>query len=420
MNALKKFFLVMMICLFASGGIVQAKDYRLEGVVILSRHNIRSPISDENSLLAQVTPHKWFKWTSAKSELSMRGGELETIMGQYFRKWLAAENLITENYLPKSGEVRFYANSMQRTIATAQFFSSGLFPVANVKIEHKFAPNKMDDVFNPQLTFINENFRELSRAQIYQAFLDSGCKNNYSLLERVIDFRKSAYAKTHGLTKFPTDDTEIILEVNKEPAVSGSFRQVVSIADALTLQYYEEENLTQAAFGHKLTFDQWKKITGLKEIFTEALFGTSVTAVNVAHPLLKVMNDELSLKKRKVSFLCGHDSNIASVLAALAAEKYSLPQTIETKTPIGVKLVIEKWLDNDGQEYAALKLIYASSDQIRNKTTLTLENPPVIFPISLMGLEKNSDGLYKLSDVQRRFDDAYNAYFGFRAENTAA
>ena len=56
-------------------------------------------------------------------------------MGQFFRKWLVSEGLISENHLPAEGTMRFYANSMQRTIATTQYFSSGLLPVANVEIE---------------------------------------------------------------------------------------------------------------------------------------------------------------------------------------------------------------------------------------------------------------------------------------------
>ena len=60
----------------------------------------------------------------------------ELMMGQYFRKRLVRDGLIAENEQPKEGEIRFYANSLQRTIATAQYFSSGMLPIANVPIEH--------------------------------------------------------------------------------------------------------------------------------------------------------------------------------------------------------------------------------------------------------------------------------------------
>ena len=123
--------------------------YALKQVVVLSRHNIRSPLSGKPSALQRITPHEWFQWSSAPSELSLRGGALETIMGQYFRTWLVSEGLMQENEIPAEGTMRFYANSKQRTIATAQYFSSGMLPVANVRIEHHCEIDKMDPVFNP-------------------------------------------------------------------------------------------------------------------------------------------------------------------------------------------------------------------------------------------------------------------------------
>ena len=94
--------------------------YSLKQVVVLSRHNIRSPLSGRSSRLQRITPHEWYHWSSAPSELSLRGGALETMMGQYFRKWLVSEGMMKENEIPAEGTMRFYANSLQRTIATAQ------------------------------------------------------------------------------------------------------------------------------------------------------------------------------------------------------------------------------------------------------------------------------------------------------------
>ena len=393
------------------------RAYQLKEMVILSRHNIRSPLSGNGSALAEITPHKWFEWTSAPSELSLRGGELETLMGQFFRKWLVHEGLITENYIPAEGEFRFYANSMQRTIATAQYFSSGMLPVANVRIEHKFAPSKMDPVFNPQLTFVNEDFRVKAMEQIsamggsngLQGINDS-LQNEYTLLEKVLDMKKSNYAKKNGIDKFRNDDLEIILEVNKEPAMRGSLKLANQASDAFILQCYEEPNPTKAAFGHSLTLQKWEQIAKVKDVYGDVLFTAPVVAVNVAHPLLKVMSEELSLTDRKFTFLCGHDSNIASVLAALQVEEYSLPNSIEKKTPIGSKLVIQKWLGRDGVEYASLNLVYQTTEQLRQRTMLSLKKPPMIYQLKLKGLTQNADKLYLLSDLQKRFEEAISAY----------
>ena len=423
---LKKMTAAICLSMLTLAGSVQAErpasfhdDYQLEEMVILSRHNIRSPLSGNGSALGNLTPHTWFRWTSGPSELSLRGGQLETMMGQYFGQWLESEGVIKDKntYIPAEGEMRFYANSMQRTIATAQYFSSGMLPVANVTIEHKFAPSKMDPVFHPQLTFMSDAFRTQAMKEINAMGGQKGLQgindkveNNYRIIEKALDLKDSPAAKKDGLTKFRSDDLQILLEINKEPAMKGSLKQANSASDAFILQYYEEPDKVKAGFGHKLTQKEWEEIAGIKDVYGDVLFTAPSVAVNVAHPLLQEMSKELTVPGRKFTFLCGHDSNIASVLAALEAEEYDVPQSIEKKTPIGSKLVIEKFKGKDGKAYAALSIVYQTTDQLRDRTALTLDNPPMIYPIRLKGLKANSDGLYQLEDLQARFDKAIRAY----------
>ena len=75
---MKKFFAIvalMMLTVFSASAQAARADYEMTGVVVLSRHNIRAPLSKRNSDLAKVTPHHWFEWTSAPSELSLHGAE---------------------------------------------------------------------------------------------------------------------------------------------------------------------------------------------------------------------------------------------------------------------------------------------------------------------------------------------------------
>ena len=392
-------------------------QYTLKEVVVLSRHNIRSPLSGPESSLGRMTPHEWFHWSSGKSELSLRGGVLETTMGQYFRKWLVSEGLMQENHLPAEGAMRFYANSMQRTIATAQYFSSGMLPVANVPIEHHYDLNTMDPVFTPQITITNQAYEEQALQQIAELFgngslagIGTKMADNYTLLENVLDFTESPAYLQGEMDHFKTDDTVLHLELNKEPGMEGSLKTACSAADALVLQYYEENDEQKAAFGHQLSFDDWVNISAVKDWYGDVLFTAPLVAINVAHPLLQAILDELKTEDRQFSFLCGHDSNIGSVLAALGVKDYVLPEAIEAKTPIGCKLVIEKWLGNDGKEYAALNLVYQHIGQLRQMPLLSLDNPPMAIPLYLEDLSPNSEGLYLLSDLEARFEERIAAY----------
>jgi glucose-1-phosphatase len=133
-------------------------------------------------------------------------------------------------------------------------------------------------------------------------------------------------------------------------------------------------------------------------------------AVNVAHPILQELLAELCTPGRRFAFLCGHDSNIGSVLAALRAEPYNAPAAIETKTPIGGKVLFQKYRGRDGKLYADLWLVYASADQLREITLLSPSNPPMALRLSLQGLKANADGLYPFEALELRFKEAIDAY----------
>lgn len=235
------------------------EGYELEQVVVLSRHNIRSPLSGGDSLLGTITPHEWFKWSSPASQLSLRGGTLESDMGQYFRKWLESEGLFPENYHPDEEAVRIYANAKQRTIATAQFFTAGLLPTVNEDVEYHGVFDTMDPVFNPQLTYISDSYVKAVREQVDELTSEKvkDLADNYELIEDVIDMEDSPAVKDGTVQPFRTDDTELILEQYKEPAMTGSLKTACSVSDALTLQYYEEADPVKAAFGNELSQEQW-------------------------------------------------------------------------------------------------------------------------------------------------------------------
>lgn len=413
---------LLLLCPLLAMGQLQRSEafknhYKLKEVVILSRHNIRSSLSVNGSVLQKMTPHQWIKWTAAPSELTLRGGALETIMGQFFRKWTVNEGLFTENVVPTVDEVNFYANSMQRTIATAQYFSSGFMPVANLHINHRFTPSKMDPVFFPALTKSSEAFKAQALKEIAAmggkkgiVGINEGLKDSYQLIEKVLDLKHSPACQSGEVCAFDDYNTQLKLEKGDEPNMKGSLKFANSASDALILQYYEDTDPVQAAFGQNLTNADWEKIAKVKDVYGDVLFTAPIVAVNVAHPLLVYMKDELNAKNRKFTFLCGHDSNIASVNAALEVEEYSLPQSIEKKTPIGSKLVFEKWVDKAGKEFVAVNIVYQTTEQLRNVSLLNLENPPVVFSLKLKGLQANADGLYTIESVNDRFDKAIRAY----------
>ena len=398
-------------------GAAEAAGYQLDRMVVLSRHNIRSPLSGSGSLLGDITPHSWFAWTSNPSELSRRGAVLETLMGQYFRLRLEQAGLFPENYQPEAGAVRFYANAKQRTLATARYFSAGLLPVGQVNIESHAPYDTMDPTFEPKLHFVTEEYARDVMAQVAEkggvAGLNgilAGLQDAIALMMDTADIEKSEAYQSGKYGDLLNGETVLSLVEGKEPGMTGPIKSATSVADAMILQYYEEADARRAAFGHDLTEADWQKIHSIVDTYSDMLFCAPLVSVNVAHPLLREIRAELTAPGRQFSFLCGHDSNVASVLAALNVEDYLLSQTVEQHTPIGVKLVFERWLNAENAAFYKVSLVYQSTEQLRSMEPLSLENPPVEAPVRFQGVPTTLEGLIAEEDLLALLDGAIDAY----------
>ena len=416
-------FLVLACSLPASAEAPAESAYTLDKVVVLSRHSIRSPLTGSGSLLGDITPHAWFEWTSAPGELSFKGAILETMMGQYFRLWLEDEGLIPANWQPDETAVRFYANAKQRTQATARYFAAGFLPVCPVTVEMHAPYDTMDETFTPKLHFTSDGYNRAALEQIaamggekgMDGFLDR-LREPIALLMRLTDMEDSEAYRSGQYGDLLHGETVIILELDKEPAMSGPVKTATSVADALKFQYYEETDDRKAAFGHETTREDWLAVCGIVETYGEILFTAPLVSVNVAHPLLKELKSELEQDGRVFCFLCGHDSNLASVLAALGVEEYELPGTLEPKAPIGGKLVFERYLDRDGKAWYAVSIVYQSTGQLRGCEFLSLENPPMKAALRFRGIEPNADGLIAEEDLLERFREAIDAFYTLQEE----
>jgi glucose-1-phosphatase len=385
--------------------------YELEQMVVLSRHNIRTPMVGKGSILDRLTnpSYQWFPWEDPASYLTAKGERLEANMGAFFHEWLRNKDFLGR-YNANPASYRFYANAKQRCQKTARAFADAVLPGSNPEVEMKVAYDTMDPVFNPQITKLSAGFDAKAQQEIAALIgdLNAGATYQFGLVESIIDITNSpAYPDTTSFSQFPS---VVGFKLNAEPYMTGGLKMACSVADALVLQYYEEPDSRKAAFGHELKDVDWTDVSLIVARYQDALFSTYSVAVNVAHPLLETMLSELQMKDRCFSFLCGHDSNLGSVLAALEAKPYELPQSIEKKVPIGSKIIVEKFKAKDGTEYADLWFVYASTTQLREERKMSYSYPPMAVRLRLNGLNENADGLYLLSDVEQRFSKAIKAY----------
>ncbi len=130
----------------------------------------------------QSTPNQWSEWDVPGGQLTTKGGVLEIYMGHYMREWLAELGMVTSGECPTPDTVYTYANSLQRTVATAQFFITGAFPGCDIPVHHQEKMGTMDPTFNPVITDDSAAFsqkavqameKERSQMQLDEALLQS-------------------------------------------------------------------------------------------------------------------------------------------------------------------------------------------------------------------------------------------------------
>lgn len=385
------------------------EGYQLQQVLIMSRHNLRAPLANNGSVLEQSTAKAWPQWDVPGGQLTTKGGVLEVYMGHYMREWLAQQKLVTSGECPPENAVYAYANSLQRTVATAQFFITGAFPGCGIAVHHQPQMGTMDPTFNPVITDDSPAFREKALQAMEKERQGMQLTESYKLLETMIDYRNSPSCKEKQVCSLSEGKDTFSAGYQHEPGVSGPLKVGNSLVDAFTLQYYEGFPKDQVAWGEITSDKQWQVLSKLKNGYQDSLFTSTAVAQNVAKPLVKYIDNALvgeGASKAKVTLLVGHDSNIASLLTALDFKPYQLPGQYE-RTPIGGKLLFQRWHDSgSNRDLMKIEYVYQSTEQLRNADPLTLQTPPQRVTLALNGCPVDDQGFCPLETFKKVINEA--------------
>lgn len=385
------------------------EGYQLQQVLIMSRHNLRAPLANNGSVLEQSTAKAWPQWDVPGGQLTTKGGVLEVYMGHYMREWLAQQKLVTSGECPPENAVYAYANSLQRTVATAQFFITGAFPGCGIAVHHQPQMGTMDPTFNPVITDDSPAFREKALQAMEKERQGMQLTESYKLLETMIDYRNSPSCKEKQVCSLSEGKDTFSAGYQQEPGVSGSLKVGNSLVDAFTLQYYEGFPKDQVAWGEITSDKQWQVLSKLKNGYQDSLFTSTAVAQNVAKPLVKYIDNALvgeGASKAKVTLLVGHDSNIASLLTALDFKPYQLPGQYE-RTPIGGKLLFQRWHDSgSNRDLMKIEYVYQSTEQLRNADPLTLQTPPQRVTLALNGCPVDDQGFCPMETFKKVINEA--------------
>lgn len=390
----------------------------LDQVTVVSRHGLRAPLEQYLKTLNEMTGggYQWPRWPVPGSFLTPKGDTLERRFGEYFGCWFQQEGFELD-----SADVYLGASSKQRTVATVNAFVAGMLPGMTLNVDYKKLGDSFGFLDPDYLPLLNDFCADVFDTMAFkeEAYRELGglVAPSYFFLEEMLKISESDYAKRRGIEHFD-DFVGVRLDFYgadggcREPVMVGGLKDANMASDAFILRYYEMNKDVDDDLNGRLAFDDWKMLASVKDCYGHILFSKApIIAVNVSHCMLKRVYSEMTSNKHKFAFFCTHDSMIESLLAALRVSPYELPNTIELKTPIGVKLLFEQWLSKDNQEkYICVRLVYQSSEQIRGLERLSLDNPPMSYELDFVGLEKSSNGMYRYEDFIEHLHKSLGAY----------
>ncbi len=406
------------------------REPQLKQVTIFSRHGARVPLADYEADLARVVGEgrQWPVWPVEGGHLSFRGATLEYLAGESFRREYQNAGFTVDR-----SDSYFSASPKQRTVATAQAFGAGFFGGENVTVHYRGAKDFSDHYLDPEFLplfdyhsvpdFDWDAFQAEAIREMDQMAKGMDLSGNFRFMEKVLDFEHSEYAQSKGITQFRP---EVSFSVEKltssgavaEPNISSACDLFVAnrASDAFVLQYYEQDDYALKKYNltKDLTYNDFLTLSAVKDAVGDMVFTTPIVSVNVSHNILGMLRREMQVPGRKFNFICAHDSSIAALLAALQVEPYQLDPktTIERRTPIGVKLVIEKWAIR-GKDYAKVYLAYYSARQMRQSNPAGLGKASgnlQRYFLRFKGLDLQSNGYYRYEDLMAHIDKTLALY----------
>ncbi|CAK1592895.1 unnamed protein product [Parnassius mnemosyne] len=376
---------------------VDVNCFKLQQVLILSRHNLRTPLT---SNLKDTSPHKWPKWKYDYGYLTDKGALLESYMGEYFKEWLNEQGLLPP-VCPTADDVFVYANTKQRTRESANAFVRGAFKSCNISA-YSINSEKMDPVFNPILRDTSEETKRKIIAELENKLRELDLDEAYTHLSEILDLKNSHICKNDLLCDFSQFKNEIVYVIGQEPRIVGPLNTTNNVMDAIIMSYYEGMANEDVAWGKINKAQQWTLLTKIIRENQNVRFNSSTLGRNVAKPLLKYIQGVFTdIPPRKVTVLFGHDSNLNSVMAALGLKHYELPNHYEA-TPPGGKIVFQKWHDEKmNRDLLKINYVYQTIDQIRNTYYLSSKNPPFWVDLELTNCSVDKNGFCPWEKFQK-------------------
>ncbi|MGA7340564.1 MAG: histidine-type phosphatase [Terracidiphilus sp.] len=398
---------------------------RLEYVVLLSRHGVRSPLNRPGEL-DKYSAAPWPRWEVAPGILTPHGYELMKLFGAWDRSQFAASGLLAPAGCADAARVTILADTDQRTRETGKALAEGMLPGCGVAVHAQlFGLN--DPLFRSLEAGVGHADTALAVAAIAgriggnAANLTEAFRPQLAALDRVLagcGRVSSANPKRASIFDIPASLGPG--DGDRPAQLRGPVMSAATMAENLLLEY--TDGMSDADTG-------WGCVDGptlrsLMQLDTASWeYGTRTPAIArmKASNLLDRIEKSLaqSVTGRPVAgalgnpgdrllILVGHDTNIATVAGALGID-WIIDGRVDD-TPPGGALLFELWRSPGGQPLVRLEYTAQTIDQMRRAQPLSAANPPGQAPLFVPACSRADtsctwDGFS--AAVERAIDPAY-------------
>lgn len=386
LRVLQSVFIIFLVGLLSSESHAkgQQPEYTLDKVVIVMRHGVRPQTDIEK--LEKSTGQSWPKWNVPDGYLTGHGyaGVLQQANYQ-FAQW-KKRGLVINSPCPKVGDVFIWSSPLQRTRATAQAVTDGMFAGCGVAVN---SVTKEDPLFQ---TIDMELSKPDSKTVEQQILSQMGG----SYQKAAIKYQADIARLKDTVCNTRMDSCQFLDKPwgikNSKPGkfkLAGPISKASAIAETIRLQYSEGLPLSKVAFGKVKDANDVAQLMALHAAKYDLVNNTDELARHGGSLLMSQVLDALStdtkfanpqsyekLKAPLVVFV-GHDTNI-SQLQTILGFNWQLGIYPRNDIPPAGVLSFERYVDKQtGKYFVRISFIARSLDQWRNLTLLSVQNPPL-------------------------------------------
>ena len=359
-------------------------DYTLDKVVVLMRHGVRP--QNDTAKFDQATGKKWPQWLVPDGNLSGHGYAGIVDQSRYmFENW-KSEGLALSAPCPTTREVFIRASPIERTVATAQALTDGMFPGCGITPSH-LPLQKKDPLFQAVEMGLAQPDPKKVEDEVMEAMGGSPEKAAQKYADDVEWLRQSVCGT--GVTDCQFLDEKWGLKKTKSGKykLTGPVSAASAISETIRLQYSEGLPLQEVAFGHVKNAGDVLKLMSLHAAKYDLLDNTMEIARTGGNILMHEITDSLtagSVAENKESFpelgfplviFVGHDTNISQIKTILDFH-WKLASYPPDDIPPGGMLIFKRYKNNKtGRLAVQLSFAARTLDEWRFLTPLSEKNP---------------------------------------------